>query len=212
MAGTIGTIGTYSFHATKTITTGEGGMVVTANPDLDEKMRLYRSHGMLREKRYYWHEVPGHNFRLTNMQAAMGCAQLENFEKITAARRKIPHLLRKAIPRGGRRGQPQHFPNGVSPVLWAMALKLSPDASPQGRATTFWPRCRLAGRGMPPGFYAASQQPIYHAENLPVSEELADQVLSVLRSPALKIHRSYSSAEHSSSCGDEAWRSFDPIF
>ena len=56
-AGTLGTIGTFSFQATKTITTGEGGMTVTENEDLNTCMALYRSHGMLR-KTYYWHELP----------------------------------------------------------------------------------------------------------------------------------------------------------
>jgi len=73
-AGSIGQLGTFSFHATKTITTGEGGMVVTDSCELRDRLYLYRNHGMLRTR--YWHEVAGHNFRLTNMQAAMGCAQL----------------------------------------------------------------------------------------------------------------------------------------
>ncbi|WP_428623630.1 DegT/DnrJ/EryC1/StrS family aminotransferase, partial [Sedimenticola sp.] len=74
-SGTIGDVGTFSFHATKTVTTGEGGMVVTDNEDVYKRMVLYRNHGM--GVRRYWHEVPGYNFRLTNLQAALGLAQLE---------------------------------------------------------------------------------------------------------------------------------------
>ena len=58
MSGTIAPIGTYSFHATKTITTGEGGAVTTHDDALAERMRLYRSHGMARTR--YMHVVAGH--------------------------------------------------------------------------------------------------------------------------------------------------------
>ncbi|MCA9130864.1 MAG: aminotransferase class I/II-fold pyridoxal phosphate-dependent enzyme, partial [Planctomycetales bacterium] len=73
--GTVGAVGTFSFHATKTITTGEGGMVTTNDDALNERMRLFRNHGM--SGRRYYHHVAGHNFRMTNLQAALGCAQLE---------------------------------------------------------------------------------------------------------------------------------------
>ena len=86
-SGTIADIGTYSFHATKTITTGEGGMVLTARKDLAEKVMLYRTHGVLGKR--YWHEVPGHNFRLTNLQAALGCAQFKKIDHIFKERQRV---------------------------------------------------------------------------------------------------------------------------
>ncbi len=79
-AGTIGDLGTYSFHATKNIVMGEGGMVVTKNKKFAENIKLFRSHGVKKER--YKHLVFGHNFRITNIQAAIGCGQIENFEKI----------------------------------------------------------------------------------------------------------------------------------
>ena len=80
-SGTLADIGTYSFQATKTITTGEGGMVVT-NKDKHfiGRLKAYRNHGV-KDKKYY-HYLPGHNFRLTNIQAAIGCAQLKKISKI----------------------------------------------------------------------------------------------------------------------------------
>ena len=66
-AGTIGDIGTFSFHAIKTITTGEGGMVCTDNKNLFELIKLYINHGV--KKTRYLHVVPGLNFRLSNLQA-----------------------------------------------------------------------------------------------------------------------------------------------
>lgn len=184
MAGTLGTIGTYSFHATKTITTGEGGMVVTRDPELNDRVRLYRSHGMLREQRYYWHEVPGHNFRLTNMQAAMGCAQLEKLDTIIAARLRVHALYRKQFE--GQSGLiPQHFASEVSPVLWTMALKLDASAFPQGRDEVI-AGMLAAGVECRPGFYASSQQPLYDSLPMPNSEELARQIISLPTFPDLE--------------------------
>ena len=86
--GTIGDVGTFSFFANKVITTGEGGMVTTNNPELHNKMQLLRDHGMTREKRY-WHHVAGFNYRLTNLQAAIGLAQMEKIDEFLENRKKI---------------------------------------------------------------------------------------------------------------------------
>ncbi len=87
LSGTYGDIGTFSFHATKNIVTGEGGMVITNNSKLAKNLFLYRSHGV--KKIRYKHYVHGHNFRLTNLQAAIGVAQFKNLDKIINKRKKI---------------------------------------------------------------------------------------------------------------------------
>jgi perosamine synthetase len=79
--GSFGDIGCFSFFGNKVITTGEGGMCVTNDLQLDEKMRVLRDHGMSKTKRY-WHDVIGYNYRMTNLQAAIGLAQLERIEEI----------------------------------------------------------------------------------------------------------------------------------
>ena len=79
--GSFGDVSTFSFFANKIITTGEGGMCVTNSEELDTKMRKLRDHGMSKEKRY-WHDDIGFNYRMTNLQAAIGCAQLEKIEWI----------------------------------------------------------------------------------------------------------------------------------
>ena len=85
-SGGVADIGTYSFHATKTITTGEGGMIVTnKNKKFIERLKAFRDHGV-KVTRYY-HHLPGHNFRITNIQAAIGFAQMENFYKIDTERK-----------------------------------------------------------------------------------------------------------------------------
>ena len=86
--GSFGDISCFSFFANKVITTGEGGMCLTNNDELNDKMRTLRDHGMSRSKKY-WHEVVGFNYRMTNLQAAIGVAQLERINSILDFRRNI---------------------------------------------------------------------------------------------------------------------------
>lgn len=86
--GSLGRAGTFSFYANKNMTTGEGGMVTTSDSALADSMRKLRDHAMSSEKRY-WHERMGFNYRMTNLQAALGCAQLEQIDNFLARRRSI---------------------------------------------------------------------------------------------------------------------------
>jgi perosamine synthetase len=79
--GTFGDASTFSFFGNKTITTGEGGMALFKSKDISNRAKILRDHGMSTTKRY-WHEIIGFNFRLTNIQAAIGVAQLEKLDEI----------------------------------------------------------------------------------------------------------------------------------
>lgn len=102
--GTFGHCGVFSFFGNKIVTTGEGGMVTTNDDELAEKLRLYRGQGM-DPKRRYWFEVIGFNYRMTNIQAAIGLAQMENIEKALNDRKhlaewynsKLKHLTDRII-------------------------------------------------------------------------------------------------------------------
>ena len=182
LAGTMATIGTYSFQATKTITTGEGGMVVTRDDALCERMALYRSHGLQRKK-HYWHEVPGLNFRLTNMQAALGCAQLEKLDKIVAERRRVyaAYLDRlTGIPGVAL----QQFRSDVEPVVWAVAVCLDPVAFPQGRDAVL-AQMLDAGIELRPGFYSPSQIDYFDCPPLAICDNLATSIVSLPSYPTL---------------------------
>lgn len=85
--GSIGDIGCFSFYGNKIITTGEGGMCTTNNEDLAKKIELLKNHGMNPQRRY-WHEVVGFNYRMTNLQAAVGLAQLRKIDKFIETKRK----------------------------------------------------------------------------------------------------------------------------
>jgi len=94
--GSIGHIGCFSFYGNKIITTGEGGMCVTNDEKLDQKMRVLRDHGMNKNKRY-WHDYIGYNFRMTNLQAAIGVAQLERIDFFLKQRLEIENIYKTAL-------------------------------------------------------------------------------------------------------------------
>lgn len=182
MAGTMGTLGTYSFHATKTITTGEGGAIVTNNKLLSDKMKLYRSHGM--SSRRYWHDVAGHNFRLTNMQAALGCGQLEQISKISTERARVYHGYIAHLSQVDAVTM-QKFNANVDPLVWAIAVRIDPNAFPQGRDMVIQQLLAL-GIETRPGFYSANFMPhIYGSASIPISQMLSEHIISVPSSPSL---------------------------
>ncbi len=86
--GSLGHMGCFSFYGNKIISTGEGGMIVTDNPEWVEKARILRDHGMSKEKKY-WHPVLGYNFRMTNIQAAIGLGQMTKLKRLIEIKREI---------------------------------------------------------------------------------------------------------------------------
>ena len=94
--GSFGDAATFSFFGNKTITTGEGGMVFFKDKKAYEKAVILRDHGMSKEKKY-WHDHVGFNYRMTNMQAAIGCAQLERIDEFVAAKKKLAGFYDKAL-------------------------------------------------------------------------------------------------------------------
>ncbi|MEZ5010008.1 MAG: DegT/DnrJ/EryC1/StrS aminotransferase family protein [Chitinophagales bacterium] len=86
--GTFGDIATFSFYGNKTITTGEGGMVVTNDDTLYDRTIHYKGQGLAKH-RQYWHDVIGYNYRMTNICAAIGLAQLENIDSVLTKKRQI---------------------------------------------------------------------------------------------------------------------------
>jgi perosamine synthetase len=102
--GPLGDIGTFSFFGNKIVTTGEGGMIVTNHEDLANQMRLLKNQGMTWENRY-WHPVVGYNYRLTNVAAAIGLAQLERIAWQIKGRSEVASWYREYL-------------NGCSGLLW----------------------------------------------------------------------------------------------
>ena len=101
-AGSMGRFGAFSFHGTKTITTGEGGMFVTNDPNLYEQVLTLSHHGRARgQRKQFWPDMVGFKYKMSNIQAAIGCAQMQRIETLINAKRrvfKIYHDLLKDLP------------------------------------------------------------------------------------------------------------------
>lgn len=94
--GGLGDCATFSFFGNKIITTGEGGMVTTNDDQLAERLRLFRGQGMAPDRRY-WFPVVGYNYRMTNIQAALGLAQLEQIDEFLARRQEVAKWYNEAL-------------------------------------------------------------------------------------------------------------------
>ena len=89
-AGSMGAFGVFSFHGSKTLTTGEGGMWVSQDDALHERVRMLSNHGRSpTQARQFWPDVLGFKYKMSNIEAALGCAQLERIEELVAAKRRI---------------------------------------------------------------------------------------------------------------------------
>lgn len=124
-AGGIGIAGCFSFYGNKIITTGEGGMIVTNEKNLMEKMRILRDHGQDPKKRYY-HRVMGFNYRLTNLQAAVGLAQLERINEFISKKREIAKLY-TAFSRTISGIHTQQGQEWARSVFWMYSLLIEKD-------------------------------------------------------------------------------------
>lgn len=94
VAGSMGTVGCFSFYPTKVITTGEGGLVATDDEDIDAHSRMFRNHGASAK---YHHRFVGFNYRMTDIGAALGIEQIKKIDRFIAARRRNADYLTKAL-------------------------------------------------------------------------------------------------------------------
>lgn len=181
-SGSFGDISCFSFQATKTLTTGEGGCVLTSDRKLFARMQLIRNHGLSQRGRY-WHDVLGYNFRLTNIQAALGCAQFKHRAKIISSRHKVHALYRKYL-RGEDGIRFQYFEPEVRPVVWCVAIEVDPKVFGASRDQVMK---RLAACGIEtrPGFYPPSAMPLYGAPALPVADRISARIISLPSFPSL---------------------------
>lgn len=172
-AGTLGAVNSFSFQTTKTITTAEGGCILTESDELAFKMRTIRSHGM-REKKY-WHHERGNNFRLSNLLASLGAAQLEFWQE-NAKQRGV--LYKKFLEKFGTIDgiELQTIDPKVTPVMWTFSIFIKPEFSKHTRDEII-EKLKQAGIETRPGFYTFNQMKMYDAPFLEVSDLLAAQVI-----------------------------------
>jgi perosamine synthetase len=124
-AGSMGAFGAFSFHGTKTVTTGEGGIFVTNDDALYERVLTLSNHGRARgETRQFWPETIGFKYKMSNLQAAIGCAQVERIDDLIAAKRKIFEYYRTALASLPVRMNPEPF--GTRNGFWMPTMIVEP--------------------------------------------------------------------------------------
>jgi perosamine synthetase len=170
--GSFGLAGTFSFYANKIITTGEGGMVTTNDAPFARVVRSLRDHAF-HPDRHFWHEYVGFNYRMSNLQAAIGLAQTERITEIVAARRRL---------RGWYETRLRDCPgivlpgeaSGVRSVFWMYAVRIEPAFG----STCHDLRVELGLRGIETRsfFVPMHVQPVYleqfRGQRFPVAEDL----------------------------------------
>jgi perosamine synthetase len=174
-AGSIGALGCFSFYANKIITTGEGGMVVTDDDALAERARGLRNLCFRRDRRFFHTEL-GHNYRMTNLQAAIGVAQVDRIEEHLTRKRRIGALYTERL-RGIRGLRLPVERSGTTNVYWVYGVVL--DNSVPDDAVAFAARLRERGVDTRPFFLGLHEQPALHdrglfvGERYPMTEEIA---------------------------------------
>jgi perosamine synthetase len=177
--GSFGELSCFSFYGNKLITTGEGGMVLTDDVHLAEALRSLRNLCFQPQRRFY-HERLGHNFRLTNVQAALGVAQVERIEAIVARKRWMgqEYTRRLSDIRGLELPIEESWARNV---YWMYGVVLAEETGLD--ATRFAQRLRDCGVDTRPFFLGMHEQPVFHQRGLfckeryPVAERLARQGL-----------------------------------
>lgn len=175
--GSLGHVGMFSFFGNKIITTGEGGMLVTDDDDLAARLRLYRGQGMDPTRRY-WFAVVGYNYRMTNIQAALGLAQFERIEAALERRAAIAAAYDSALADlGDVFTRPAVAPT-TSRVDWTYNIFLrngGDDERGQVMRTL-----DAAGIETRPVFYPLHQLPPYASEApFPVADQWAARGISL---------------------------------
>ncbi len=177
--GSFGDLVTFSFYANKIITTGEGGMVLTDNPDYARHLRDYRNLCFRPERRFYHTEL-GNNYRLTNLQAAIGVAQIAQIDGFLEQKRWMGNAYTERL-KGLEGLQVPVEETWARHVYWMYGLVV--DESTGLNAETFAAELDKYGVQTRPFFLGMHEQPVFHTmglfegEQYPVAERIARQGL-----------------------------------
>ena len=182
--GSFGDISCFSFYPNKTITTGEGGMLLTNNKKFRERANMLRNLGFIKNKRYY-HEEIARNYRMTNIQAALGVAQLKNIRKLIAIKRRYGALYNKLLANIPCLQLPVEKTYAKN-IYWMYGIVL--DKSAGFNNETFAKKLAQRGVGTRPFFYPLHRQPVWKKSqyrkiaernkgNFPVADKISQQGL-----------------------------------
>ena len=183
--GSLGLISCFSFYGNKVITTGEGGMCLTDDDQLASQMRILRDHGMNPNKQF-WHDIIGFNYRMTNLQAALGVAQLNKVEEFIAKKRFIAKLYAEALSGLEDISLHPQMPWAKN-IYWLYSILIN-----GGTITRDSLRKALASKGIDsrPFFYPLHEMPPYRkitSKKYPNSTKISEVGLSLPSSVKLTV-------------------------
>jgi perosamine synthetase len=173
--GSFGDISTFSFYPNKNITTGEGGMILVDDPDLAERCRKLRNLAFESTGRRFIHHELGWNYRMTNMQAALGLAQLESIEHHIIKKREIGKIYQTGFKDLKNFQLPLEKTEYAENIYWVFGL----IADSQELCDSTVMKLNSNGIGTRPFFWCMHEQPVFKKmglflnENYPVAEKLA---------------------------------------
>ncbi|MES2934943.1 MAG: DegT/DnrJ/EryC1/StrS family aminotransferase [Pseudomonadota bacterium] len=177
--GTFGDIATFSFFGNKTITTGEGGMVVSNNARLMDRAFHLKTQGVSPDQEY-WHDIAGYNYRMTNLCAAIGQAQLESADFIIEKKRTIATWYNQKLD--GLSLQMLEDTTDTRQSYWLCSL-LTEDRSTRDLLRAY---LKTAGVETRPFFHPAHTMPMFaNKERFPVAESLAQRGINLPSFPDL---------------------------
>ncbi|MBI3306661.1 MAG: DegT/DnrJ/EryC1/StrS family aminotransferase [Candidatus Omnitrophica bacterium] len=186
-AGGMGDIGCLSFFSNKIATTGEGGMLVTNDDQIAERARFLKNLGYSNREKFLHTEL-AFNYRLTNLQAALGVAQMSRLDKTISAKRKIAELYSKRLRQVKGLQLPAELPR-VKNVYWMYGIVLGPDHPDRQRVRDGMMVAGIETRNF---FYPMHLQPVFKKmgilagnSGLPVAEHLGERGLYLPSSPKL---------------------------
>lgn len=157
--GSLGDVGVFSFYGNKIITTGEGGMITTNDEKLYQRAKFLRDHAMNPEKRY-WHPEIGYNYRMTNLQAALGLAQLERIDELIEKKRQILGWYKEFLgDLEGIRLNPEK--EWAKNVFWMVCIVLEKELGIS--RDELMAKLKEKGIDTRPFFYPMSQMPMYNS-------------------------------------------------
>ena len=173
--GGLGLCGVFSFYGNKVITTGEGGMITTDDETVFKTAKRLRDHAMSATKRY-WHEEIGYNYRMTNLQAALGVAQMERIDEFMAKRREIMGWYRTGLEKHPRLRLNRDADWALN-AYWMICVEVEGmnDAKRQSLMTSL----RNRGVDSRPYFYPMSDMPMYPDTATPVAHRFSEAGLNL---------------------------------
>ncbi len=173
--GSLGRCGVFSFYGNKIITTGEGGMITTDDEVLCQTAKRLRDHAMHPNRRY-WHGEIGYNYRMTNLQAALGMAQLTRIDEFSRRRREIMEWYRAGL---GHRAELRLNCEATwaANAYWMVCLEV--DGMNESSRQSLMADLRARDVDSRPYFYPVSDMPMYPSANTPVAHRVSPRGINL---------------------------------